>query len=109
MLTTLTIDDDVLAAAKGLTMRQRKTLGEVIAALSRHALQSSSSVARSNRNGVPLLAAPAGAKLMTLALEVTDSFLLALACAHGGQLASFDRRRVADAVPGGAQGLLLIQ
>ena len=36
--------------------------------------------------------------------QVTDSFLLALACAHGGQLASFDRRRVADAVRGGAQG-----
>ena len=68
MLTTSTIDDDVLAAAKGLAMRQRKTLGEVIAALSRHALQPSGSVARGNRNGVTLLAVPAGAEPVTLAL-----------------------------------------
>lgn len=40
--------------------------------------------------------------------QVTDSYLLALACAHGGRLASLDRRLVVDAVRGGAQGLLLI-
>ena len=40
--------------------------------------------------------------------QVTDSYLLALACAHGGQLASFDRRLVTNAVRGGAQGLHLI-
>lgn len=40
--------------------------------------------------------------------QVTDSYLLALACAHGGQLASFDRRLVVDAVTGGAKGLHLI-
>lgn len=40
--------------------------------------------------------------------QVTDSYLLALACAHGGQLASFDRRLVKDAVRGGARGLHLI-
>jgi uncharacterized protein len=40
--------------------------------------------------------------------QVTDSYLLALACAHGGRLASFDRRLVADTVRGGAQGLHLI-
>lgn len=33
--------------------------------------------------------------------QVTDTYLLALACAHGGQLASFDRRLVKDAVRGG--------
>lgn len=37
--------------------------------------------------------------------QVTDSYLLALACAHGGRLATFDRRLVTDAVHGGAQGL----
>ena len=41
--------------------------------------------------------------------QVTDSYLLALACAHGGQLASFDRRLVTDAVRGGAQRLHLIE
>jgi toxin-antitoxin system PIN domain toxin len=37
--------------------------------------------------------------------QVTDSYLLALAGAHQGQLASFDRRLVTVAVTGG-QGLL---
>jgi uncharacterized protein len=40
--------------------------------------------------------------------QVTDSYLLALAVAHGGQLASFDRRLVTDAVRDGARGLHLI-
>ena len=40
--------------------------------------------------------------------QVTDSYLLALACAHGGKLATFDRRLVTDAVHGGAKGLHLI-
>ena len=40
--------------------------------------------------------------------QVTDSYLLALACAHKGQLATFGRRLVTDAVYGGAQGLHLI-
>jgi predicted nucleic acid-binding protein len=41
--------------------------------------------------------------------QVTDSYLLALACAHGGQLATFDQRLVVDAVRNGAQGLHLIR
>lgn len=40
-------------------------------------------------------------RLLTSA-QVTDSYLLALAAAHGGYLATFDRRLVTDAVPGGA-------
>jgi hypothetical protein len=40
--------------------------------------------------------------------QVTDSYLLALACTHGGKLATFDRRLVADAVRGGAKSLHLI-
>jgi toxin-antitoxin system PIN domain toxin len=38
------------------------------------------------------------------ARQVTDSYLLALAVAHGGRLATFDRRLVADAVRGGRAG-----
>ena len=37
--------------------------------------------------------------------QVTDSYLLALAKAHGGQLATFDRQLVADAVVGGSSAL----
>jgi len=40
--------------------------------------------------------------------QVTDSHLLALACAYQGRLASFDRRLVPDAVSGGRQALRLI-
>lgn len=41
--------------------------------------------------------------------HVTDSYLLALACAHGGQLASLDQRLVTDAVIGGHKAFHLIQ
>ena len=54
MRTTLAIDDDVLAAAKGLAARQHKTVGEVISELARQALRPSSSH-QETRNGVPLL------------------------------------------------------
>ncbi len=64
MRTTLTIDDDVLAAAKGLAARQRKTVGEVISSLARQALQPTTA-RRTVRNGVPLLANRAGAAPVT--------------------------------------------
>ena len=41
--------------------------------------------------------------------QVSDSYLLALACAHNGQLATFDNRLVTAAVRGGAKGLHLIR
>ncbi len=47
-------------------------------------------------------------RLLTSA-QITDSYLLALAHSHGGQLATFDRRLVADAVRGGRQSLRLIE
>jgi uncharacterized protein len=40
--------------------------------------------------------------------HVTDSYLLALARAHNGQLALFDRRLVTDAVIKGAHALHII-
>lgn len=40
--------------------------------------------------------------------RVTDSYLLALARAHGGRLASMDQRLAVDAVPGGAGSLEII-
>jgi hypothetical protein len=39
MRTTLSIDDDVLYAAKSLARREGRSLGEVISDLARHALQ----------------------------------------------------------------------
>jgi toxin-antitoxin system PIN domain toxin len=40
--------------------------------------------------------------------QVTDTYLLALACAHGGRLATFDRHLVTDAVIDGSKALHLI-
>ena len=40
--------------------------------------------------------------------QVTDTYLLALAAAHGGRLASMDKRLVVDAVVGGKRLLELI-
>jgi toxin-antitoxin system PIN domain toxin len=40
--------------------------------------------------------------------QVTDTYLLALARAHGGKLATFDRHLVTDAVVNGASALHLI-
>lgn len=49
-----------------------------------------------------------GSRLLDSA-HVTDSYLLALARGHDGQLATFDQRLVADAVVNGAQALHLIR
>ncbi len=64
MRTTLAIDDDVLAAAKGLAARQRKSLGEVILALAREALWPMSAPPET-RNGIALLPVRPGAVPVT--------------------------------------------
>ncbi len=64
MRTTLSIDDDVLAMARALASRQRKSVGEVISALSRQALQPKGRAA-DQRNGIPLLPRRANAKPVT--------------------------------------------
>ncbi|MEO8385502.1 MAG: CopG family transcriptional regulator [Betaproteobacteria bacterium] len=64
MRTTLTIDDDVLAAAKALATMQNKSVGEVISALTRQALRPNAQKSKS-RNGVPLLPVRAGAVAVT--------------------------------------------
>lgn len=40
--------------------------------------------------------------------QLTDSYLLALACFHGGKLATFDRHLITDAVRGGRKAVHLI-
>ncbi|NJN00299.1 MAG: CopG family transcriptional regulator [Aquincola sp.] len=68
MRTTLTIDDDVLAAAKHRAERENKTIGDVISALARQGLERSTRNARSVRNGVPLLPMRKGAVPVTMEL-----------------------------------------
>ena len=65
MRTTLAIDDDVLAAAKGLASIHRKSIGEVISALARQALQPQAT-SHTTRNGVPLLQTQTGTMPVTL-------------------------------------------
>ena len=64
MRTTLSIDDDVLSAAKEMAAAQDKTVGEVISSLARRALNPLES-RRKTRNGVPLLPVRAGAARVT--------------------------------------------
>jgi hypothetical protein len=68
MRTTLTIDDDVLAAAKHLAEREHRTVGEVISSLARQALVPVGRAERNERNGIPLLASKRGASPVTLEL-----------------------------------------
>lgn len=63
MRTTIAIDDDVLAAAKGIAARQHQSVGTVISALVRQALQP---VAHNEvRNGIMLLPVRADAMPVT--------------------------------------------
>jgi hypothetical protein len=74
MRTTLAIDDDVLAAAKGLAAREHRTVGEVISELARKSLQSPA-LSIGHRNGVPLLPTAPGTVPVTMELvnELRDS------------------------------------
>jgi hypothetical protein len=67
MRTTLAIDDDVLAAAKELATTERKSVGEVISALARRALQPAETH-RKTRHGVPLLPVHPGTPRVTTEL-----------------------------------------
>lgn len=52
--TTLTLDDDVLDAARAIADRDRRTIGDVVSDLMRKALARPHSRVRT-RNGLPLL------------------------------------------------------
>jgi hypothetical protein len=67
MRTTLSIDDDVLLAAKSLAEREHRTLGEVLSNLARQALRRESP-GGSIRNGIRLLPCSAAASPITMEL-----------------------------------------
>ena len=64
MRTTLTIDDDILAAARDLAEFQQKTIGEVVSSLARKGLRPTEQ-ARVIRNGIRLLPIQPGAGIST--------------------------------------------
>ncbi len=63
MRTTLTIDDDVLYAAKAVASQERRSAGEVISEWARHALYKSA--APTLRNGIPLLKSQGAGVIVT--------------------------------------------
>jgi len=63
--TTLAIDDDVLAAARGLAESEGKSVGEVISVLARKGLEPPQRRFRT-RNGVPQLPRRPGGKPVTM-------------------------------------------
>jgi hypothetical protein len=64
MRVTLSIDDDILAAAKALARAQRRSIGAVISDLARRSLGLCDTAA--SRNGIPLLAAQGEPATVTL-------------------------------------------
>jgi len=64
MRTTLSIDDDVLSAAKEMALMEKKSVGEVISSLARRALLPPETSTKT-RNGVPLLKLRKGAPRVT--------------------------------------------
>jgi hypothetical protein len=67
MRTTLSIDDDVLMAAKNLADRERRTVGEVMSDLARQALRRSGAATgtQATRNGIRLLPVREGVPAVT--------------------------------------------
>jgi hypothetical protein len=53
MRTTISIDEDVLMAARAIATQQRRSIGEVISDLARRSLDRPPS--QGERNGIPLL------------------------------------------------------
>ncbi len=69
MRTTLSLDDDVLAAAKAIADRDRSSVGAVISQLARKALQDRDEPG-AVRNGFPLL--PSRGKPGSVTLELVN-------------------------------------
>ena len=72
MRTTLSIDEDILAAARHLAERQHKTVGEVVSALARQGLMRSAGAQKAVRNGIPLLARGSTPVTMELVNQLRD-------------------------------------
>jgi hypothetical protein len=66
MRTTLSLDDDVLLAAKAIAGQQGRSLGDVVSELARRSLQRPS--AKAERNGIPLLASRPDSPPVTMEL-----------------------------------------
>ena len=66
MRTTISIDEDVLMAARAIATQQRRSIGEVISDLARRSLDRP--LSQGERNGIPLLSPHPGSPPITLDL-----------------------------------------
>jgi hypothetical protein len=67
MRTTLTIDDDLVAAARSLARAKSESLGKAISELARRGLNATPRVRRRTRgSGFPVFSVPKGAHPITL-------------------------------------------
>ena len=64
MRTTLTLEDDVLAAARALAESEGRTVGEVVSELARRGLRTATA-ATEIREGFPVFSVPADAPPLT--------------------------------------------
>jgi hypothetical protein len=64
MRTTLTIDDDVLAAVRSRAEHENRAIGEVLSDLARSALFGTRDTI--TRNGLPILNRPKGSTVVTM-------------------------------------------
>lgn len=68
--TTLALDDDVVAAARAIAARERKTMGEVVSELARRSLNEGPRV--KYRNGIPVFVRPEGSNVV-ITLELVNA------------------------------------
>lgn len=66
MRTTLTIDDDILQAAKTIAREEEKSVGTVVSELARQGLEVAHAPGKRKSSGVPVFRAPAKSKPITL-------------------------------------------
>jgi hypothetical protein len=66
MRTTLVIDDDILAAARQIARRQKRSVGAVLTTLARQGLSSGMGEPGSERNGIKLLPVGLRSQVVTL-------------------------------------------
>ncbi|WP_029086747.1 hypothetical protein [Brevundimonas aveniformis] len=72
MRTTLTIDDDVLAAARAMAEAENKSLGQIVSELARRSLRGPTKAA-TRRNGLTILPSRGGKKVtLELVNQIRD-------------------------------------
>jgi hypothetical protein len=66
MRTTLTIDDDLLAAARSLARARSEPIGRVLSDLARRGMNATPRAGKRGQKGFPVFRVPSGARPITL-------------------------------------------